>query len=217
MLQILLGAIIAIITTIFIENLRKPRLSLTLTESVNLEYEGRPAKHARYLLLDLRNSPLPRIAKWMSRNTASQCHGFITFHHLDGQNFFGRQMTVRWSGSPEPIPLQIHMEGKVGHIIDPARLTVSSKVDIPPGEGWKVDIAAKFDDDKECYGWSNESYLCETPWRNPEWKIPLGRYLVKVTIISAGEKVSKIVRLINDVGRSDFRLEEAMVKDSVRS
>ncbi len=88
-------------------------------------------------------------------------------------------------------------------------------MDIYPGEVELLNIAGKFDDDADCYGWSNESYFSDPVWRNPNWRLPVGRYLVKVVVNTAGEKVSSVFRLINDVPRTDFRLEPTMPKDSV--
>lgn len=117
-------------------------------------------------------------------------------------------MAGRWAGTPEPtaIPV-IGTNGVEFQIIDYARLTTDSRIDIQPGEGTALDIAAKFDDEPECYGWSNEAYFVRTPWRNPSWKLDKGRYRVRAVVISGGHKYSFEARLINDVSRTDFRLE----------
>ena len=51
--------------------------------------------------------------------------------------------------------------------------------------------------------------LPDKGWRNPEFKLPKGRYLVKVTIRSAGEDVSQVFTLENSVARQHFRLLKA--------
>jgi hypothetical protein len=150
----------------------------------------------------------------MVRAPALQCRGSITFHHLDGQNVFGREMTVRWTGSPQPIPIQARaQDGTQIQIFDPMRLTPESRMDIYPGEGELLDIAVRLDDDEDCYGWNNETYFCNTPWRNPDWRLPKGRYLVKVVIRSSGQRCTGTFRLVNDVPCRDFRLEQAQEKD----
>ncbi len=196
-LEVALGALIAIILTIGTEYLRKPKLSLRIAPPEDRAYQGRVAKHARFLGIEVSNAPLPRIARWMMRNAALQCHGYITFHHLDGQNVFGRSMPVRWSSAPEPIPMILTLGHQQILITDPARFTLSPRVDIYPGESERLDVAAKFDEDEFCYGWSNESYFSTPHWRNPNWELPPGRYLVKVVVVSAGEKCTGIFRLIN--------------------
>ena len=215
-MEVILGAVIAILITIMVENLRKPKLVLHIASPVDLEYEGRPAKKARYLLVGVENKPLPWFAGWMSRSAALQCHGFITFHHLDGQSVFGRSMNARWSGSTEPIPIQFVLGEQSGIIIDPTRFNVNSRVDIYPDETMRLDIAARFDNEDDSYGWSNESYLSNPVWRNQDWKIPRGRYLINVTVVCSGERCAGLFRLVTDVVQKDFRLEQPMSGDRIR-
>ena len=215
--EVVLGAIIAILITIWVENLRKPRLELRIARPTDVQYERRPATHARFLGLELLNRPLPGWARWwMSRDAAIQCHGTITFHHLDGQNVFGRAMPIRWSGSPEPVPMRLVVDDKHIFIADPARFTLTPRIDVYPGEAERLDVAGRFDNEAECYGWSNESYFSNPKWRNPGWRLSPARYLVRVTVVSAGEKCKGVFRLINDVSQRDFRLEPALPSDSVR-
>ncbi|MEW6487772.1 MAG: hypothetical protein AB1578_07645 [Thermodesulfobacteriota bacterium] len=216
MLELVLGAVIAIFITIFVENLRKPKLSFGLSDPVDHQYEGRPARTARYLLVDVTNRRLPWYARWMSRDAALSCHASVSFHHLDGQNVFGRVMPGRWSGSTEPIPMQFVLGGQAGYLLDPTRFTVTSEVDIQPGETKRLDIAARFDDEDCCFGWSNLSYLSNPVWRNPDWKLPPGRYLVKVTVVCSGEKRTGLFRLVGDVRQRDFRLVPSLRGDQAR-
>jgi hypothetical protein len=205
--EIVLGAVLAIIVTILIESLRKPKLDLSIDSPYDYEYLNHPAKKVRFLNLKITNKPLPKIAAWMTRDTATQCHGQITFHHLDGQNVFGRAMQIRWSGTPEPVPMQFRIDNKMIQVFDPSKFSFSSRIDINPGESEGCGIIAKYDEEDDCFGWNNESYISDPIWRNPDWKLPRGRYDINVTIISSGEKITKSFRLINDVQRSDFRLE----------
>lgn len=215
-LGVVLGAVVAILITIGIENLRKPRLVIELIPPTDKEYEKSPARNVRFLYLRVSNKPLPRWARWMSRDAATHCHGTITFHHIDdGQNVFGRAMQVRWSGSPEPTPTHVVVGDQTYLIFYPSNLAFISRMDIYPGESESIDTVAKFDDENECYGWNNENYFTDPVWRNPNWKLASGRYLIKVTITTSGEKISNVFRLINDVPRSDSRLEQKMQNDSV--
>jgi hypothetical protein len=222
-LEVVLGAIIAILITIRVEKLRKPELELRIAPPKDIEYQDRPATVARFTGLELVNKPLPRWARrWMSREAAMQCHGTITFYHLDdGQNVFGRVMRIRWADailSPEPIPIRGFVDSVQITIIDPTRFTLESRIDVHPGEDerQRLDVAARFDNEDECYGWNNESYLSDPPWRNPNWKLSKGRYLVRVTVLSAGEKCTGIFRLVNDVAQQDFRIEPVLSTDSIR-
>ena len=213
--EVILGAVVSIVITIGVESLRKPRLSLEISEPTDITYDNRPAKSARFLGLELINKPLPKIFRWLQRNAAVQCHGTIEFYHLDGQNVFGRAMPIRWSGSPEPVPMLLAVGDQKIVVADPARFTLTPRIDVHPGEKERLDVAAKFDDESECYGWSNESYFSNPVWRNPNWRLPAGRYLVKVTVISSGERISGLFRLINDVSQKDFRLEPSLPTDKV--
>ena len=207
------GAIIAISTTICIEYLRRPHLKLSIGPPEEDDYDDRPAKHKRAIRLKVENLPLQKWAIWMLRNPALQCGGYITFHHIDGQNVFGRSMVIRWPDSPQPIPSTFHFDGKKGYIVDPTRLTLEQRIDVFPGECANIDVACRYDNDEECYGWNNESYFSDPLWRNPSWKLSKGRYLVYISIISSGQKCTGLFRLINDVGIKDFRLENALPQD----
>jgi hypothetical protein len=159
-LEVILGAIVAILITIIVENARKPKLEIKLAEHHDNEYlQNRPARSVRFLAVNIKNKPLPRLFRWMSRSAALQCHGSISFHHLDGQNVFGRTMSVRWSGSPEPVTIHLQIDNTRVLFADPARLSLISRMDVYPGEKQRLDVSAKFDNEKECYGWSNESYF----------------------------------------------------------
>ncbi len=216
-LQIVVGASITIGIVVFVEYFRKPKLELMRTEPVDASYTNRPANSARYLGLMVENRQLPRLVRWLSRSAAIRCHGLITFHHLDGQNVFKRSMQTRWSRSPEPVPIHAVAPGPIPiQIFDPVRLSPEIHRDIYPGESEKLDVAARFDNDTDCYGWCNDNYFSNPIWRNPDWKLSPGRYLVKVTVMSSSTKCSGLFCLINDVPVGDFRLEKALPGDSVR-
>lgn len=191
--------------------MRRPRLKLSI-ETPPLDQTYDPPRNSiremRSLRLMVHNEPLPRWAKWMVRAPALQCGATITFHHRDGQNVFGRAMDGRWAGSQEPVPLPVlGPEGQQFQILDFTRLTLESRIDIYPGQSQPLDVAARPANDEECYGWNNETYFSTPRWRNPKWLLPRERYLVKVIISSSGQEFIDYFHLVNDVHRSDFRLE----------
>ncbi len=216
-LGVVIGGIITIGTAIYIENLRRSRLLLDLCEPRDNDYRGqhRPAERARFVNLTLHNTDLPRWARFMSRSPATQCHGTITFHHLDGQNIFGRSMPIRWHGVPEPLPMQIVAGDRTLLLYDPL-VSIMQKVDGYPGEHRVLNVAVRFDDEENCFGWCNENYFSDPIWRNPQWQLSKDRYLVKVTITSAGQKCSRTFRLLNNVGVTDFRITERQDGDIAR-
>ena len=213
-LQIVIGAILASAFVAFVEYSRKPRLGLKIADTEDAVWTCRPADRARWLRLKVENKQLPRWVKWLSRNVASHCHGLITFYHLDGQNVFGRSMQVRWFGPREPLPILIRAEGLPPmQILDPVRLTPEIHRAVYSGESEQLDVAVRFDNDAECYGWCDDNYRSDPLWRNPAWKLDQNRYLVKAEVISAGERCVGLFRLINDGPVDAFRLEKALPED----
>ena len=95
------------------------------------------------------------------------------------------------------------------------RAATASRVDVYPGEEQLLEVAVRFDDEPECYGWSDESYF--HGWRNQNSKLPPARYLAKVVVTSSGQKCIAVFRLIDDVGnRTDFRLLAATADDRMK-
>lgn len=110
-------------------------------------------------------------------------------------------MVGRWPNTPQPALIEI----APGIRVNVAQL--EDTVNIYPGETQNLDIAIRADDDEECYGWNNEAYFSNPVWRNPDWKLKSGRYLVRVIITSSGQKKDGWFRLENSAGRRDFRLQ----------
>ncbi len=182
-LEIIVGALISIGFVMWEEKIHKPKLVFRIEDPpVDVTYQGRPAQNARFLRLITENIEPPHIARWLSRNTAIYCHAILTFYHLDGQNIFGRSMQGRWAGSPEPVPIQVVASGQQMVILDPVRLSPELHRDIHSGQPETLDVAARFDNDTECYGWCNDNYFSRPVWRNPDWRMGNGRFLVKVTV-----------------------------------
>ncbi len=210
-----LGAFLSLLVSIYIEYQRKPKLSLTVEEPpADLVYENKPAKNARFVRVILRNSSMPRPLIWLKREAAINCNGEIKFHHfIDGVAIFSRSMPIRWSYSDEPISLQILPDGKVAQYFDITKYNAAFYRNCYPGGIELIDVAARFDEEEDCFGWSNESYLAHKGWRNNDWKLSKGRYLVSITVYSAGEKTKGVFLLENSAGRKDFRLLPASEDD----
>ena len=226
MLALIIGAIIGTITSIitsglvamFVEFMRRPRLKLLIEPPLDPPPYNPPRNNvseARFLRLIVHNEPLPGWVRWMLRGPALQCKAAISFrHHDNGQNVFGEVMNGRWSNSQEPVPLPVvGPAGQQFQILDFARLTLESRIDIYPGQEQTLDIAARFDNDAQCYGWNNEGYFSMPVWRNPKWMLPPERYLVKVIVSSSGQEFVDYFRLVNTGLRGACRLEAASQKD----
>jgi hypothetical protein len=208
-----LGAILSILTTIVIEATRRPRLRLKITPPTDIVYPSEAKKQAnsmRSVRLIVSNEPLPALLRWLSRETAIQCHAEIRFRNLDtGANVFQDKMIGRWTNSPEPVRSYLLVEeAKALPIID---LALDTRRDIPAGREELLDVVTRYDDEEPSYGWNNEIYFTE--WRNPRWKLPPARYLVDVTIVSAGARHTQTFRLLNDVPKSELCLSLTKTTD----
>jgi hypothetical protein len=121
-------------------------------------------------------------------------------------------MEGRWAGAlqPSPIPAVDAAQRNIAFFIhDPERMSAESRVDIYPGESEPLDIAVRFQDDPNCYGWNNETYFKQPVGKNPDWELGSDHFLVKVVINSTGQKCEGVYRLINDVPYNAVRLEPA--------
>jgi hypothetical protein len=217
----IIGAIFSVAITAFFERLRRPSLSMRIEKVPMADYTQmnlpRPAKKAQFLYVALVNNDLKGLEKWFStRDAALDCHGVISFHRMDGTNIFGRNMVLRWINLPEPIPEIIVIDGKKGTWFDSRKVEHNYRINVNPGEEELFNIAARFDGEDDCYGWSNQSYL-EPLWRNPDWKLSHGCFLVRVKITSSGNTCEGLFRLINDIPMKDFRLDPALPTDRIIS
>ncbi len=218
MLEALFGVLVGALIVVRVEEFRKPSLKFRLVPTTDGQYPpNRPAKRSRLAHLQVLNMVLPKWARWMARNAALQCRGTVSFHHMDGQNVFGRAMPVKWVRTVEALPMEIRGpdgESVIGYLFDPLRITSESRTDIAPGEATEFTVAVRFDDDEDCYGWNLESYQSNPPWRNPRWKLPHGRYLIRAEIFSGDQSCSEVYRLVNDVPTDAFRIEPAIPGDA---
>src|ERR1700746_4007033 len=102
----------------------------------------------------------------------------------------------RWEDvgpTPEPVPIRVvGPQGQQLQIFDYSRFTLETRVDVHPGESELLDVAVRFDDDLECYGWNNEAFFSHPIWRNRKWKLGPGRYLVTVVVRSSGQNAPTI-------------------------
>jgi hypothetical protein len=206
----LIGALVSIGTVVFVEYHRRPKLELYREDPPrDARYDppgSRPATEMRTLRVRLVNETLPWFARWMAAAPALQCRAAITFHHLDDeQDIFGRAMEGRWASTPEPLPIVLAPATPQGQQL--VLIPQSRGVNVYPGESELLDIAMRADNETECYGWNTEAYFSSPLWRNPNWRLDRGRYLVRVIGTSSGQTCTRWFRLENSVGRSDFRLE----------
>lgn len=214
--SIVVGAILSFLGVMFIEWERQPKLRLSIEDPpTDAKYDAQhPAKDARFVRVLLSNRAMPKGLRWLRREAAIHCTAEIQFYHLeDGAPFFETPMPGRWAGSDEPVSPFLLPNGNIVTILDPTKYNHGFYMDCYPGAKEALDVAAKFDNDAECYAWSNWSYLPGKVWRNAERALPKERILVQVSVYSAGEKISGLFQLENTVSRHDFRLLPATERD----
>jgi hypothetical protein len=209
-----LGGVIAFGITFIVEMYRRPKLILSWVPPLDTVFGSTTSdqnqRTGKSLHIAVYNKPFLGF-----RTAALQCKAEITFYQLDGRNRFGKSMSGRWSGSPQPGPIkgQILPDGKEFLIVDPSRLTLESRMDIFPGERQELDLVVRFQGEDNCYGWNNETYFKSADGKNPDWELEHERYLVQIRIVASGQTFHGVFQLVNDIPYSSFRLEDATVED----
>lgn len=203
----LVAGVVGILLVLWIERQRRPGLTLKIGTPGEIRADDplrRP--RAKWLHVQVHNRNVPPWLAWVYHGEpALACRAWITFHHLDGQRVFDREMGVRWAGSPEPSVESITTPDK-----KVARRLVGANdyFDIPPGDHTDLDVVVRINGEQECYGWNNLSYLHD--WRQPEWKLGPGRYIAKIRVKTGGREYTASFIVVNDVGYDDFRLSEPL-------
>lgn len=208
-----LGALLSLGVGILIESERRPKLSIKIEERLDpVNYTNAPAKRALFVRVRLSNGAMPRCLRWLGRNSAVHCHGEIRFYdHSNGVQVFSKPMPIRWAHSDEPVSYQALPPGQIATVIDPSKFNAGFYRDCHAGTEEPIDVVARFDNDTACYGWNNDAYL--KGWRNPDWKLPSGRFLVAVAVYSSGEKTTGVFVLDNSTGIQGFRLMPSTKED----
>jgi hypothetical protein len=214
LLSVLASVTASVLIIVGIDSQKKPKLRFAVGISHSLpenDPAGRPA--AKWIRVEVSNVNRPR---WLSllynREAAVMCEAWITFYHVqpspDYRCVYNREMAGRWTSSPPP-KIQI-VETPEGPAT--VRSYVTKSIDIPPGDGELLDVAVRFRDEEECYGYNNESHGRPDDWKNPVWRLEKGTYLVKARVRTGGNDFCGVFRIVNDVQYDDFRIEKVSDK-----
>lgn len=170
-----IGVITALLSALWIEKQRMPKLEIIASEKANADntyqsshvHAGERWKFFRVLV---RNKPFISPLYWIPRQTAENCRAKIEFSKIGSkhQNF---SIVGRWASTPE---LSYIPNDAILKLLHPDPVT------IPVNEKEFLDIITKHESDKEAYGWNNEAYLHN--WRTPDYKLEKGKYLIKINI-----------------------------------
>lgn len=208
LVSFILGGVASFAATLVAERLKRSSLAFEIAEPKDVNYANgppRPANSARFLRIRVKNEELHSGLRWLGRNAAMFCQGKIDFKKSSGELVFSHSMPLRWSETPEPVPMQIQIEGATGQIVDNLRYHLEQKVDIPAGESRVMDVVAQFESEPKCYGWSNESYSFKPNWRNPTREIDSGTYRVEVTLHHLGGRSTFACELVNEDSKPHLR------------
>jgi hypothetical protein len=146
-------------------------------------------------------------AKWPlpGRRPAWACTARIDVFRLDGSRAVPGDIIARWTSQPEPL-LPVVSQGQVGNVLDPARLMQARRMDVHGHLEERVPVAVKFQGEPDCHVFTNESYLFPR-WQNPSWRLPPGRYQLRVTVYYERGRAEKDFELRNDgLSRDDVHL-----------
>ncbi len=198
--QTLLGFLLGVVSALVLERNRKPKLSLSLLPAID---HSNPTRF-RAVAVVLKNAKPNRFVRWFThREGAIGVSAKIRFLCSDGREYFSHAMPGRWANSPQPPEVAL-ANGQV----TPYALSQLDYHEVLPGVDERIDVAARFESEEECYGFTNVSYFPD-PWgKHPQWKIAKGRYLVEVQIFHTGGEIVRRFLLRNDVPNSEFKLEE---------
>jgi len=198
--QMVLGAVISGFVAVLLDWLKRPKLSISIDESPlslkTVNAEGSTLENYTAVRVVVANKR--RWPRWWPRQTLIRAAAMITFHdEQTGADLFDRKMRGRWASLPQP-EVVVLVEGKKTLWPNPALVSNVPQIDIPWGEVEPLDVANKFQNDSDAYGWSNDSYYDQQErYRAERWRLPLERCLVKVVVRGSGEKCSAVYRLVN--------------------
>jgi len=181
---------IGIVIALWYENLGSPKLEITPGKTTDDVKDN--GWRTRFLHLNVTNKPKKRIPL-VTRQTASSCHGTISFLTLDKKQA-GKAMPIRWDGNPEPIIPEI-IDNKIVYLPDPRLIRLSRYIEIPPDETESLAVAIRIHGDANTYGWTSESYFHN--WRHPEYELLPGEYIVRVCITSGDNIFRKDFQFTN--------------------
>lgn len=202
MIEVVAGAVVSIIVTLWFGRIQRPDLSLQVYRPGNpdrLRWRGWEGKVGPLLQVDLVNNPLPCwVSRLIGRDTASHCRGRITFRHADGSRVDDKPMTVRWSDFTQPVVTGEDLQdgSMLARIIYELERLATGRA-VPPGLREKLDVAARFEGETDAVGWSNATGMYSSQNSVP-WKLSQGTYLAEIEINGANAYYWDVFRLENE-------------------
>jgi hypothetical protein len=165
----------ALFFALWVEKQRMPKLEIVASEEANADNTYKfPNLHAgerwKFFRVLVRNKPFIFPFTWIPRQTAENCRAKLEFSKIGSENL-NFSIMGRWTSTPEMPYIKNDAILKILNP-DPVTITVNEKE--------YLDVIAKYENDKEAYGWNNEAYF--NKWRTPNHKLERGKYTVKISI-----------------------------------
>ncbi len=193
-----LSAALGMLVVIWFEWMKRPKLRITIAEPWD-GYLGNSL--VRTVRITAENVSPPVVVRWfVRRQPAFAAYALIDFFRLDGTTAGAGSMNARWVGSPQPPQLAQN------NVIYPDALEILRYRDVHINRVEPIDIATKFGDEMDCFGFTNTSYR-HHDFKDPGWHLPQESYRIRVSIYSGSDEKSKTFILRNDLPRPDFCLE----------
>lgn len=163
---------------IYIRNiLRKPKLSVNIATKPWVH----PQTGIAFYRLIVNNK---------GKTTAHDCDIHITFRDSNQSKLFS--LNGKWDRLPEPLgPIQAGGFSSVW----PALIPYTETLSIRPGDSETFCLMLK-DSEDPCYAYNARSYLHN--YKNPQWQLPVGEYLVDVDIKSENARKHERFRIRNN-------------------
>lgn len=198
----LLGIVASTIAWLITEYAASPSLDIVPDSN---RFQGQSAGNPPHEFYHVRVLNLP--ARWPlpGRRPAWACSATLEVFRQDGSPAITSDIQARWTSQPEPL-LPVVAQGQVGNVLDPARIMQARRMDVHGHHEELVSVAVKFESERDCYIFTNESYVFPK-WQNPAWRLPPGRYRLRVTVLYDRGHAQREFELRNDgQSRNDVRL-----------
>ena len=188
-----IAGIVGILIVLFVDRSRRPVL---IIEEGEISYMGpgdpKGRKEAAFPYIRVTNKSIcPFLGFFFDREPAYACKAWITFLDMEKNKLYEKEMLGRWTKNPQP---RINIFKKDDDIYR-SMIVIKDTFDIQPNVTVSLNSIVRIKDDKNCYGWSDESYL--EGWNNPNWKIQKKNFLLKIRIRTGGREFIKILGIKN--------------------
>jgi hypothetical protein len=194
----ILGILGSTIAWVISEYLARPCLEIRVDGNRAQAQSGGNPPHEFY---HVRVMNLPSRWPVPGRRPAWACTATIEVFREDGEPAVNGEIYGRWTSQPEPL-LPVVSDGQVGNVLDPARVMQARKIDVHGHATEAMSIAVKFEEDPNCYIFTNESYLFPM-WQNPAWRLATGRYRVRISVYYESGRAQADFELRNAGSRRD--------------